>query len=126
MALGQWAADDGVEMRFIAPGNLTQNPFIESFDGRFRHECLNENRFVNLLGAIETLEPWGRDYNEGRTSSTIGPNLGGHVSGRSGLRLQLKQMIPCMFPVEPRPLRNLRDGKLRGGRVFPEAIEPAA
>ncbi len=76
MALGQWGADDGVELRCIAPGKPTQNAFIESFDGRFRHECLNENWFVNLLGAIETLEPWRRDYNEGRTSSTLAPNLG--------------------------------------------------
>ena len=72
LAMDQWAADHGVELRFIAPGKPTQNAFIESFNGRFRDECLNENWFVNLQDAVETIEAWRRDYNEVRPHSALG------------------------------------------------------
>lgn len=42
-ALDQWAATRGVTLEFIAPGKPIQNAFAESFNGRFRDECLNEN-----------------------------------------------------------------------------------
>ncbi|MGK4436917.1 DDE-type integrase/transposase/recombinase, partial [Raoultella ornithinolytica] len=42
-ALDQWAFEHGVELRLIQPGKPTQNGFIESFNGRFRDECLNEH-----------------------------------------------------------------------------------
>jgi len=41
--LDQWAYLNGVELDFIRPGKPTDNAFIESFNGRFRQECLNEN-----------------------------------------------------------------------------------
>ncbi|WP_430996493.1 integrase core domain-containing protein, partial [Klebsiella pneumoniae] len=41
-ALDQWAFQHGVEFRLIQPGKPMQNGFIESFNGRFRDECLNE------------------------------------------------------------------------------------
>jgi len=40
-ALDQWAYENGVELRFIRPGRPIENCFIESFNGRFRDECLN-------------------------------------------------------------------------------------
>ena len=39
----QWAFEHGVELHFIEPGKPTQNAYIESFNGKFRDECLNEN-----------------------------------------------------------------------------------
>ncbi len=48
-ALDQWAFEHGVELRLIQPGKPTQNGFIESFNGRFRDECLNEHWFSDIL-----------------------------------------------------------------------------
>ncbi len=49
-----------------------QNVFIESFNGKFRDECLNEHWFVTLQEAQLVIEAWRREYNEERTHSTIG------------------------------------------------------
>jgi len=54
-ALDQWAFEHGVELRLIQPGKPTQNGFIESFNGRFRDECLNEHRFSDILHARKTI-----------------------------------------------------------------------
>jgi putative transposase len=49
-ALDAWAAQHGVSLRFIQPGKPVQNAFIESFNGKFRDECLNEHWFLTLRG----------------------------------------------------------------------------
>jgi putative transposase len=49
-----------------------QNAFIESFNGKFRDECLNEHWFVTLQEAQLMIEAWRREYNEERTHSAIG------------------------------------------------------
>ena len=49
-----------------------QNAFIESFNGKFRDECLNEHWFLTLHEAQLVIEAWRREYNEERTHSTIG------------------------------------------------------
>ena len=49
-----------------------QNAFIESFNGKFRDECLNEHWFLTLQEAQLVIEAWRRGYNEKRTHSTIG------------------------------------------------------
>lgn len=40
-----------------------QNAFVESFNGRLREECLNENLFGNLAEARRIIETWRIDYN---------------------------------------------------------------
>ena len=71
-ALDAWACQHGVTLHFIQPGKPVQNAFIESFNGRFRDECLNEHWFVTLQEAQVVIEAWRREYNEERTHSTIG------------------------------------------------------
>jgi putative transposase len=68
----QWAFEHGVELHFIAPGKPTENAFIESFNGKFRDECLNENWFLTLQEARERIEMWRRDYNQARPHSALG------------------------------------------------------
>ena len=68
----QWAFGHGVELHFIAPGKPTQNAFIESFNGKFRDECLNENWFMSLQEARMKIEAWRRDYNESRPHTALG------------------------------------------------------
>ena len=61
-----WAAAHRVRLHYIAPGKPTQNAFIESFNGRFRDECLNEHVFLTLAEARRTIEAWRNDYNARR------------------------------------------------------------
>lgn len=70
-ALDQWAFEHGVELRLIQPGNPTQNGFIESFNGRFRDEYLNEHGFSDVNHARKTISEWRQDYNECRPHSTL-------------------------------------------------------
>ena len=71
-ALDGWAAQRGVRLRFIAPGKPSQNGFVESFNGRFRDECLNQTWFTGLADARATVEAWRRDYNGRRPHSALG------------------------------------------------------
>ena len=71
-ALDAWAAQHGVHLHFIQPGKPVQNAFIESFNGKFRDECLNEHWLVTLQEAQLVIEAWRREYNEERTHSAIG------------------------------------------------------
>jgi len=70
--LDHWAYEHGVMLDFSHPGKLTDNPFIESFNGSFRDECLNVHGFLSLDNAREKIERWRPDYNEFRTHSSLG------------------------------------------------------
>ena len=67
-----WAQARGIEHILIQPGRPMQNGYIESFNGRFRDECLNENWFETLSQAREAIAIWRQDYNEVRPHGTIG------------------------------------------------------
>ena len=71
-AVDQWALAHGVRLHFIDPGQPTQNGFIESFNGKFRDECLNQNWFVSLNDARRIIEAWRVDYNTVRPHSRLG------------------------------------------------------
>lgn len=71
-ALDQWAYRNGVELKLIQPGKPMQNGYVESFNGKFRDECLNEHWFVNLAQARVIIGAWRRDYNEFRPHSSLG------------------------------------------------------
>ncbi len=51
---------------YIEPGSPWENPFIESFNGRLRDECLNIEDFANLTEARVVIEDWRNDYNHHR------------------------------------------------------------
>ena len=65
----KWSERAGVKLRFIDPGKPVQNAFVESFNGRFRDECLNEHWFVNLEVARWLIARWRENYNEQRPHS---------------------------------------------------------
>ena len=71
-ALDAWAHRHGVKLEFSRPGKPTDNAFIESFNGRLRQECLNQNWFLSLADARETIENWRQDYNDYRPHSSLG------------------------------------------------------
>lgn len=70
-ALDEWAYRRGVRLNFIRPGKPIDNAFAESFIGRLRDECLNENWFMSLKHAREVIETWRLDYNEFRPHSSL-------------------------------------------------------
>jgi len=71
-AVDAWPGQHGVRLHCIQPGKPVQHAFIESFNGKFRDECLNEHWFLTLQEAQVVIEAWRREYNEERTHSTIG------------------------------------------------------
>ena len=70
--LDLWAYQRGVVLDFSRPGKPTDNAFIESFNGKFRAECLNAHWFMSLDDARRKCEAWRRDYNEERPHRAIG------------------------------------------------------
>jgi len=71
-ALDAWAYQRGIKLAFIRPGKPVENAYIESFNGRFRDECLNENWFLSLEQARRIIEAWRVDYNTRRPHSSLG------------------------------------------------------
>ena len=67
-----WAQKHGIHHILIEPGSPTQNAYIESFNGTFRDECLDENWFESLEQARQTIAMWRNDYNENRPHSSCG------------------------------------------------------
>ena len=71
-AMLTWAHERGVKLYLIEPGKPNQNAYIESFNGRFRDECLNEHWFTSLQHAKAVIESWRREYNEERPKKSLG------------------------------------------------------
>src|SRR5262249_39560522 len=71
-ALDQGASERGVTLHFSRPGKPVDNAFIESFNGRFRDECLNANWFSTLAEARKLINNWWKDYNKQRPHSALG------------------------------------------------------
>jgi len=71
-AMLTWAHAHQVALRLIEPGKPNQNAYVESFNGRFRDECLNEHWFLTLAHARILIEAWRREYNEERPKKTLG------------------------------------------------------
>ena len=72
MAILKWCQHTNIEWHYIAPGKPMQNGFIESFNGSFRDECLNETLFSSLGQARATITAWREDYNVNRPHSSLG------------------------------------------------------
>jgi len=70
--LDQWAYQAGVHLSFIRPGKPNENAYIESFNGKFRDECLNEHWFITIAHARSVIEAWRIEYNTERTHSSLG------------------------------------------------------
>ena len=71
-AVDQWAYANDVALHFIEPGKPVQNAFIESFNGKFRDECLSQSWFTSLEDARQIIDAWRMDYNTARPHSSLG------------------------------------------------------
>jgi putative transposase len=71
-AVRNWLNRVGVKTLFIEPGSPWENGYVESFNGKFRDECLNGETFDNVLEAQVVIERWRREYNQVRPHSALG------------------------------------------------------
>ena len=72
LATQLWARKNGIVLLYIQPGKPTQNAYVESFNGKFRNECLDEQLFLNIEEAREVIENWRNFYNTVRPHSSLG------------------------------------------------------
>jgi putative transposase len=72
MATLCWSPERQIDWHYIAPGKPMQNGFIESFNGSFCEECLNETLFSSLPDAPDRITAWKEDYNTRRPHSSLG------------------------------------------------------
>ncbi len=71
IVLDRWAYKNQVKLDFIRPGKPVENAYIESFNGKVRHECLNQHYFKTLEEARNKIEDWRVWYNEFRPHQTL-------------------------------------------------------
>jgi len=69
--LDAWAYERGIKLHFIRPGKPVDNAYMESFNGKLRDECLNQNWFMSLGHARQVIEEWRVDYNMVRPHSSL-------------------------------------------------------
>nr|WP_245489252.1 MULTISPECIES: IS3 family transposase [Rhizobium] len=72
MAILEWCQNTHIDWHYIAPGKPMQNGFVESFNGSFRDECLNETLFSSLTQARIEIAAWKEDYNRNQPHSSLG------------------------------------------------------
>ncbi len=89
-----WAYGRGIRLDFIRPGRPVENAFIESFNGRFRDECLNVHWWRDLDEARRDLEDWRRDYNQVRPHSSLADLVpAAYVAQLLGLSPTAEQLV---------------------------------
>jgi len=71
-AILRWLGQANIETAYIDPGKPWQNAAGESFNGKFRDECLSLEWFRNRIDAKIVIEDWRRHYNETRPHSSLG------------------------------------------------------
>ena len=99
--LDAWAYRTGVRLNFIRPGKPVENAYVESFNGKFRDECLNEHWFVTMAHARQAIEKWRIDYNTERPHSSLG-NLTPEEYAKNGLA-RMKEAESSTADLSSRP-----------------------
>jgi hypothetical protein len=99
-----WAHRHGVHLDFIRPGKPMENGFVESFSGKLRDECLNEEWFVDLDDAKRKIEAWRVSYNDDR------PHTVRSSSGRP------RSLLGASRPLALNPGLSQSPDRKRGGR----------
>lgn len=69
--LDLWAYEHGITLDFARPGNPTDKPYVESFNGSLKDECPNLNKFLSLDDALKKSEAWRLDYNDYRPHQAL-------------------------------------------------------
>lgn len=70
-AILTWQQDRKVDWHYVAPRKPMQNGFVESFNGRWRDECLNKHLFTSLRHARQLIAAWRDDDNHQRPHTSL-------------------------------------------------------
>ena len=70
--LKKWLLDHGIKIMYIEPGSPWENPYVESFNGKLRDECLNREWFLSLPEVCVTLSDHRKWYNTKRPHTSLG------------------------------------------------------
>jgi putative transposase len=105
-ALDRWAYEHCVELQFIQPGKPVQNCFVESFNGTFRDNCLNEHWFASVGEAREIIENWRIDYNDIRPHSSLGKMTPTEFAASAQTPLRATPCVPSVRASLPKLTPN--------------------
>ncbi|HAX09264.1 MAG TPA: IS3 family transposase [Marinobacter hydrocarbonoclasticus] len=95
--MDRWAYERQIEIDFSRPGKPTDNATVESFNGRLRQECLNENWFLSLADAEQKIEAWRTFYNQVRPHSALGWSTPSDYARKHAVSGRLKQQLKPDF-----------------------------
>ncbi len=118
--LDRWAHGHGVKLFFIDPGKPMQNASIESFNGRFREECLDPCWFTSLAEARRVIEAWRVDDNEHRPHTSL--RMATPAAFAAARPFAKRQPAPALEPGEgspPEPVAALSAPVLSDAHGFP-------
>ena len=104
LAMLRWSQKMRIEWHCIAPGKPTQNAFVKSFNGKLRHELLNETLFTSLAQARAVLAAWKHDYNNVRPHSALGNLSPAEYADRSAPGTQWGGALRNIEGSAPRPI----------------------
>jgi putative transposase len=111
-----WCEQRGITLIHIEPGRPMQNGYVESFNGRFRDECLNANWFVNMVDAKEKIERWRVEYNGERPHSSLDYRTPAEFAKTCS---ELTSRMVAIAPAPPVELSGSHDGARRQGFATP-------
>jgi putative transposase len=118
--LDRWAHEHGVKLFFIDPGKPMQNGSIESFNGRFREECLDQSWFTSLAEARRVIEAWRVDYNMHRPHTSLRMlTPAAFAANRPFARRQRAPAPELCGGSPPEPVAALTPSVLSGTHGFP-------
>ncbi len=89
-ALLRWAANESLGLTLIDPGKPWQNGMVESFNGKFRDECLSMEWFRSRVEAKVVIEDWRRLYSDVRPHSSLGKMTPRDFAAMNGKNLNLR------------------------------------
>jgi hypothetical protein len=111
-----WCEQRGITLVHIEPGRPMQNGYVESFNGRFRDECLNANWFANLVDAKEKMECWRVEYNSERPHRSLDYRTPAEFARTCS---ELTSRMAATPPDPPVELSGLHDGARGQGSATP-------
>ena len=118
-----WCEEKGISLLHIQPGKPMQNGHVESFNGRFRDECLNHNWFTTLADAREKIERWRMEYNEERPHSSLAYRTPEEFA-KAYSELTNRMGLTAPIPTEP-PAAGERSQSGTHGQGFADAAPKA-
>ena len=69
--LKKWLFEHGIKILYIEPGSPWENPYVESFNGKLRDECLNREWFLSLAEVHVTLLDYRKQHNTKRPHTAL-------------------------------------------------------